>query len=131
MIPRIRAESFCHVRLLRSSPLIHKSVILSEVEGSLSFSSPYRPKEFPPSLIGNFNIRNAPQFEEKLRYIHRNPVTRGLWERPEDWSGAVPRGTPNLAGAKATASSPSRVAPSGDKIQNHMREFPSERRLYN
>jgi hypothetical protein len=22
---------------------------------------------------------------EKLRYIHRNPVVRGLVERPEDW----------------------------------------------
>ena len=22
---------------------------------------------------------------EKLRYIHRNPVARGLVERPEDW----------------------------------------------
>src|SRR5438270_8968529 len=33
----------------------------------------------------DFNIRNYAQFVEKLRYIHRNPVTRGLCERPEDW----------------------------------------------
>jgi putative transposase len=33
----------------------------------------------------DFNIRNYPQFVEKLRYIHRNPVERGLCERPEDW----------------------------------------------
>ena len=33
----------------------------------------------------DFNIRNAPQFVEKLRYIHRNPVRRGLCARPEDW----------------------------------------------
>src|SRR5579871_6162930 len=32
-----------------------------------------------------FNIRNYPQFVEKLRYIHRNPVKAGLCERPEDW----------------------------------------------
>jgi hypothetical protein len=25
------------------------------------------------------------KFMEKLRYIHRNPVTRGLVERPADW----------------------------------------------
>ena len=25
------------------------------------------------------------KFVEKLRYIHRNPVTRGLVGRPEDW----------------------------------------------
>jgi putative transposase len=29
----------------------------------------------------DFNIRNYPQFVEKLRYIHRNPVKQGL----EDW----------------------------------------------
>src|SRR5260370_3727301 len=30
----------------------------------------------------------TPQFVEKLRYIHRNPVKQGLCERPEDgdWS---------------------------------------------
>jgi len=33
----------------------------------------------------DFNIRNYLQFVEKLRYIHRNPVTAGLYERPEDW----------------------------------------------
>src|ERR1700674_130042 len=33
----------------------------------------------------DFNIRNYPQFVEKLRYIHRNPVKAGWCERPEDW----------------------------------------------
>jgi len=33
----------------------------------------------------DFNIRNYPQFVEKLRYIHRNPVKAGLCERPEKW----------------------------------------------
>ena len=33
----------------------------------------------------DFNIRNYPQFVEKLRYIHRNPVKAGLCERPGDW----------------------------------------------
>src|ERR1700731_3752942 len=33
----------------------------------------------------DFNIRDYPQFMEKLRYIHRNPVKAGLCERPEDW----------------------------------------------
>jgi len=33
----------------------------------------------------DFNIRNHRQFVEKLRYIHRNPVKRGLCARPEDW----------------------------------------------
>ena len=33
----------------------------------------------------DFNIRNHAQFVEKLRYIHRNPVKRGLCASPEDW----------------------------------------------
>ena len=33
----------------------------------------------------DFNIRNYPQFVEKLRYIHRNPVKAGLCELPEEW----------------------------------------------
>jgi len=31
------------------------------------------------------NIRSYSDFTEKLRYIHRNPVKRGLCENPEDW----------------------------------------------
>jgi putative transposase len=33
----------------------------------------------------DFNVFTHDKFVEKLRYIHRNPVTRGLVERPEDW----------------------------------------------
>jgi putative transposase len=33
----------------------------------------------------DFNVWTESKFVEKLRYIHRNPVTRGLVERPEDW----------------------------------------------
>jgi putative transposase len=33
----------------------------------------------------DFNLWSECKFVEKLRYIHRNPVVRGLVERPEDW----------------------------------------------
>jgi putative transposase len=33
----------------------------------------------------DFNVWSECKFVEKLRYIHRNPVVRGLVERPEDW----------------------------------------------
>ena len=33
----------------------------------------------------DFNLWSEHKFVEKLRYIHRNPVTRGLVARPEDW----------------------------------------------
>jgi REP-associated tyrosine transposase len=32
-----------------------------------------------------FNVRDYEQFVEKLRYMHRNPVKRGLRELPQDW----------------------------------------------
>jgi putative transposase len=33
----------------------------------------------------DFNVWSEKKFVEKLRYIHRNPVERGLVARPEDW----------------------------------------------
>jgi len=33
----------------------------------------------------DFNVWSERKFVEKLRYIHRNPVKRGLAARPEDW----------------------------------------------
>ena len=33
----------------------------------------------------DFNVWSERKFLEKLRYIHRNPVQRGLVTRPEDW----------------------------------------------
>ncbi len=43
------------------------------------------PQHFWQKRYYDFNVRDYPQFVEKLRYIHRNPVKRGLCERPEDW----------------------------------------------
>src|SRR2546425_8129569 len=34
----------------------------------------------------DFNLWSERKFVEKLRYIHRNPVARGLVARPEDWA---------------------------------------------
>ncbi len=33
----------------------------------------------------DFNVWNPEKTTEKLRYMHRNPVKRGLVARPEDW----------------------------------------------
>jgi putative transposase len=33
----------------------------------------------------DFNVWSEHKFLEKLRYIHRNPVRRGLVARPQDW----------------------------------------------
>jgi putative transposase len=34
----------------------------------------------------DFNVWSERKFVEKLRYIHRNPVKRGLVEKPEEWA---------------------------------------------
>jgi putative transposase len=44
------------------------------------------PQHFWQKRYYDFNIRNYPQFVEKLRYVHRNPVKAGLCERPEEWA---------------------------------------------
>jgi putative transposase len=33
----------------------------------------------------DFNVHSELKRVEKLRYMHRNPVQRGLVEKPEDW----------------------------------------------
>jgi putative transposase len=45
------------------------------------------------------NVRDKQEFVKEIRYIHRNPVTRGLVERPEDWRWSSARwwmGQPSL-----------------------------------
>lgn len=34
----------------------------------------------------DFNVWSEQERLEKLRYIYRNPVERGLVDRPEDWA---------------------------------------------
>jgi hypothetical protein len=40
---------------------------------------------FLAKAVLRFQRSKLPQLVEKLRYIHRNPVKRGLCERPDDW----------------------------------------------
>ena len=48
------------------------------------FSNP-RPLRFWQPRFYDFNVFTAKKQIEKLKYMHRNPVVRGLVERPEDW----------------------------------------------
>ena len=66
-------------RLLGSSPLKPKT-------GLNGASVPGAVDHFWMKRYYDFNVRDQRQFAEKLRYIHRNPVKRGLCERPEDWA---------------------------------------------
>ena len=75
-------------------------LLLSEPEhGTLSDAIHYLKLSFTKRLrsrqpgIGSFwqkryydrNVRDAEEFTIKLRYLHRNPVKRGLVKEPADW----------------------------------------------
>jgi hypothetical protein len=42
-------------------------------------------RDFLSPRYSDFNVWSADKRVDKLRYMHRNPVKRGLVERPEDW----------------------------------------------
>jgi len=44
-----------------------------------------QPERFWQHRFYDFNVWSEKKRIEKLRYIHRNPVKRGLVGRPEDW----------------------------------------------
>ena len=44
-----------------------------------------RPWQFWQRRFYDFNVRTRRKSIEKLKYLHRNPVVRGLVARPEDW----------------------------------------------
>jgi putative transposase len=47
--------------------------------------APGEPAQFWQKRYYDRNVRDHEEFLEKLRYLHRNPVKRGLVRRPEDW----------------------------------------------
>ena len=75
-----------HVHLLLSEP---QRGTLAEALKSLKQGVARRliggAEHFWQKRYYDFNIRDHLQFIEKLRYIHRNPVKRGLCDRAEDW----------------------------------------------
>lgn len=44
-----------------------------------------QPPHFWQPRSHDFNVYSRKKYVQKLRYIHRNPVKRGLVSRPEDW----------------------------------------------
>ncbi len=81
-----------HVHLLISEPSIGDpskvlqalkqavSRVLRQNEHAAEESSAFWQRRFY-----DFNVWSKVKLQEKLSYMHRNPVTRGLVDRPEDW----------------------------------------------
>jgi putative transposase len=73
-----------HVHLVVGEPgrgLLSRAV--QALKLSVSMRSHERP--FWQAHYYDFNISTHEKFVEKLRYIHRNPVRRGLAAKPGDW----------------------------------------------
>ena len=49
------------------------------------FGEPSSPRAFWQARFHDFNVWTAKKRVEKLRYMHRNPVKRGLVKSPEQW----------------------------------------------
>jgi putative transposase len=73
-----------HVHLLVSEP---QRALLSKAVQALKLSVTMRRQERPfwQAHYYDFNVSAHDKFVEKLRYIHRNPVKRGLVGRPDEW----------------------------------------------
>ena len=75
-----------HVHLLLSEPLDHEVPLSKALQFlKLSVSKRLTPKPFWQTRYYDFNVFTHNKRVEKLKYMHRNPVTRSLVERPEDW----------------------------------------------
>jgi putative transposase len=76
-----------HVHLLVNEPERgHLAQVLHSLKQSVARTLALRATDsFWQVRYYDFNVWSEHKFVEKLRYIHRNPVSRGLVERPEDW----------------------------------------------
>jgi putative transposase len=75
-----------HVHLLVSEPKRYKlastiNVLKSEVSKQVKGGR----EQFWQTRYYDFNVLTQAKHVEKLRYIHRNPVERGLVTEPRDW----------------------------------------------
>jgi putative transposase len=73
-----------HVHLLVSEPEIR---LLADALKALKLSVSLRSSERPfwSARYYDFNVFTEKKRIEKLKYIHRNPVARGLVGAPQDW----------------------------------------------
>ena len=76
-----------HVHLLVGEPLVSSlSVALQVLKQKTSRKLKKKGDvRFWQRRYYDFNVHSELKKTQKLRYMHRNPVRRGLVEKPEDW----------------------------------------------
>jgi putative transposase len=74
-----------HVHLLVSEP---RRVLLAKALQALKLSVAVQSRQRPFWLhrYYDFNVCTEAKYTEKLRYMHRNPVARGLVSQPNQWA---------------------------------------------
>ncbi len=74
-----------HIHLLMTEPERSTlSVVLQMLKQNVAHRVSPGVRFWQPRYY-DFNVWSAEKRVEKLKYLHRNPVRRGLVERPEDW----------------------------------------------
>jgi putative transposase len=73
-----------HIHMLVSEP--HNGLLTRAIQAlKLSVAKRRTANPFWQARYYDFNVWSAEKVTEKLNYMHRNPVVRGLIEKPEDW----------------------------------------------
>ena len=86
----IQALKLGFVRSVKDSDDTDASVVPRSRKGGETWGTPSvgdskTPNRFWRARFYDFNVWTEKKRIEKLRYIHRNPVVRGLVESPEQW----------------------------------------------
>lgn len=108
-----------HVHLLIGEPF---TGTVSNVVHAFKLSVAMRRSERPfwQARYYDFPVRNQEKRVEKLRYMHRNPVRRGLVLKPEDWKWSSFRHYATGLVRTVEIESEWTSARRGDQLPNHV-----------
>jgi putative transposase len=75
-----------HGHLLLSEPAVSTlAIAMKSLKQGVSRRLIGNREQFWEARYYDFNVHDERKRIEKLRYLHRNPVKRGLCSKPEDW----------------------------------------------
>ena len=104
-----------HVHLLVNEP--RRGSLARTIQAlKLSVSVRHTERPFWLPRYYDFNVQNEEKRVEKLRYMHRNPVVRGLVRKPEDWRWSSFRHYATGIEGNVKIESPWTAAQRGDKL---------------
>jgi putative transposase len=81
----VRSMRCCGGGVVVAAPRSRKIGGTWSTPGTWGTREPFTPERFWQARFYDFNVWTEHKRIEKLRYIHRNPVERGLVSSPEQW----------------------------------------------